>query len=55
MSISRLAAAIKEDVNNEDSIIINSYGLVLKGMFKIILFLGVPYIAYLLFMFGQQS
>ncbi|WNS73886.1 hypothetical protein RRV45_13265 [Bacillus sp. DTU_2020_1000418_1_SI_GHA_SEK_038] len=55
MNISTLASAIKKDVNNEDSIIINFYGLVLKGMFKIILFLGVPYIAYLLFMFGQKG
>ncbi|MEH7389854.1 hypothetical protein [Bacillus sp. JJ1474] len=55
MSISRFAAVIKEDVNNEESIIIKSYSQVLKVMFKIILFLGVPYIAYLLFIFGNQS
>ena len=55
MNISRLAAAIREDVNREDSTIIDSFAMILNGLFKIILFCGVPYIAYLLYLLVQQS
>ncbi|MBY0122735.1 hypothetical protein [Bacillus sp. S/N-304-OC-R1] len=55
MKISSLAAAIKEDVNQDDSVIINSFGKILNVLFKFTLFLCVPYMAYLLFLFYQQG
>lgn len=47
MGIFRLAASIKNDVNSEESMIIDVFELVLKRMFKLILFLGLPYVTYL--------
>ncbi|WP_170289620.1 hypothetical protein [Cytobacillus depressus] len=55
MSISRLAAAFLEDVNDEDSVIINFFQRILNGMYKMILLFGIPYMAYLLFHLIQQS
>lgn len=47
-SISRLAAIIKEDVNSEDSSIINLYSKLLNGWYKLVIWFGVPFMAYVL-------
>ncbi|PWW30201.1 hypothetical protein DFO73_10383 [Cytobacillus oceanisediminis] len=47
-SISRLAALIKEDVNNEESSIISLYGKLLNGWYKLVVWFGIPFMVYIL-------
>lgn len=51
--IAQLVAKLKEDVNSEESVIIDSYSQFLARMFKLILWLGIPFVGYLLLQFGQ--
>lgn len=39
-----------EDINSEESTIIEAFGLITNWLFKLILFLGVPFF---IFVFGQ--
>ncbi|MBU8878931.1 hypothetical protein BGM26_08025 [Bacillus sp. FJAT-29790] len=50
----RFVAAIKEDVNNEESMIIDGYGRFLNIIFKLVFWLGTPYLFYLMLQFGRQ-
>ncbi|MBX9972671.1 hypothetical protein LIT38_18515 [Bacillus sp. CMF12] len=47
-SISRLALIIKEDVNREESSIINLYSNLLNAWFKLVIWFGIPFLLYLL-------
>ncbi|WP_436372485.1 hypothetical protein [Cytobacillus sp. BC1816] len=47
-SISRLALIIKEDVNREESFIINLYSNLLNAWFKLVIWFGIPFLLYLL-------
>ncbi|RBP89144.1 hypothetical protein DFO70_112181 [Cytobacillus firmus] len=47
-SISRLALIIKEDVNREESSIINLYSNLLNTWFKLVIWFGIPFLLYLL-------
>lgn len=51
--LSILFAAIKVDVNKEESIIINQINRLLRKMFQLIILFGIPYVLYLLFQFVQ--
>ncbi len=51
--LSTLTAAIKEDVNNDESLILEQYDRLLKNMFVLILYLGIPFTIYLIFQFTQ--
>lgn len=47
-SISRLALIIKEDVNREESSIINFYSNLLNVWYKLVIWFGIPFLLYLL-------
>ncbi|MCS0790388.1 hypothetical protein NX021_19800 [Cytobacillus firmus] len=47
-SISRLALIIKEDVNREESSILNFYSNLLNAWFKLVIWFGIPFLLYLL-------
>ncbi|GLB61165.1 hypothetical protein [Cytobacillus sp. NCCP-133] len=47
-SISRLAALIKEDVNNEESLIVDLFSNLLNGWYKLVVWFGVPFLIYIL-------
>lgn len=47
-SLSKITEVIKEDVNSEESLIAEGMNWMLNGWFKLILFLGIPYLGYLL-------
>ena len=47
-SISRLALVIKEDVNRDESSIINLYSNLLNALFKLVIWFGIPFLLYLL-------
>ncbi|MBN8200126.1 MULTISPECIES: hypothetical protein [Bacillaceae] len=47
-SISRLVLIIKEDVNREESSIINLYSNLLNALFKLVIWFGIPFLLYLL-------
>ncbi len=48
----KITAAIKENVNNEDSIIIVKYSEHLRKMFYCILMLGIPFFIYMIVQFS---
>jgi hypothetical protein len=47
-SLSKITEVLKEDVNSEESLIAEGMNCLLNGWFKLILFLGIPYLGYLL-------
>ena len=47
-SISRLALLIKEDVNRDESSIVNLYSNLLNDWFKLVIWFGIPFLLYLL-------
>ncbi|KAF0826116.1 hypothetical protein ACOSZF_01830 [Cytobacillus firmus] len=47
-SISRLAQLIKEDVNRDESSIVNLYSNLLNAWFKLVIWFGIPFLLYLL-------
>ncbi|WP_160169268.1 hypothetical protein [Cytobacillus firmus] len=47
-SISRLALLIKDDVNREESSILNLYSNLLDAWFKLVIWFGIPFLLYLL-------
>lgn len=51
--LSTLIVAIKEDVNNEKSIILHQFYQLLKNMFILILWFGIPFTIYLILQFTQ--
>ncbi|MFO1444752.1 hypothetical protein KDN24_16400 [Bacillus sp. Bva_UNVM-123] len=53
-SISRLAAAFKEDVNNEESMFVQYIYKMLNNMFKLIILFGIPFVIYLLFQLSKS-
>ncbi|MBS4190894.1 hypothetical protein KHA94_11940 [Bacillus sp. FJAT-49705] len=51
--LSSLAAVISEDLNKEESLIIQFYGQFLNGLYKVVLWFGIPYIVFLLIQFNK--
>lgn len=51
--LSTLTAAIKVDVNNDESIIINYFYRLLRNMFTLIKWFGIPFILYLVLQFTK--
>jgi len=49
----KIAVAIKEDVNKEESIIISQYSKCLTNIFNIILWFGIPFFIYIILQFIQ--
>ncbi|MFE8695820.1 hypothetical protein ACFYKT_05510 [Cytobacillus sp. FJAT-53684] len=49
--ISRLVAEFKEDVNKDESMVLDIYSRFLSSLFKLILWLGIPFIAYIMIQF----
>ncbi|USK37585.1 hypothetical protein LIS77_16830 [Cytobacillus firmus] len=47
-SIFRLALLIKEDVNRDESSIVNLYSNLLNAWFKLVKWFGIPFLLYLL-------
>ncbi len=47
-SIFRLALLIKEDVNRDESSIVNLYSNLLNAWFKLVIWFGIPFLLYLL-------
>ncbi|WP_157452477.1 hypothetical protein [Bacillus sp. J33] len=54
-SISKLAALIKEDVNSEESLIVNLYSNLLNGLYKLIVWFGVPFLIFILVSFITKA
>lgn len=51
MGLSKFAIMVSEDVNHENSKIIELFNKILNNMFKFILVVGIPYFIYLLSQF----
>jgi len=49
----KIAVAIKEDVNKEESIIISQYSKCLTNIINIILWFGIPFLIYIILQFIQ--
>ncbi|WP_197280094.1 hypothetical protein [Bacillus sp. FJAT-27251] len=56
MKVAQQAAqAVIQDVNSEESVIIEAFGKVTDMLFKIIMFSGLPFLIWVLFQFSRLN
>ncbi|WLR56734.1 hypothetical protein LC048_07590 [Mesobacillus subterraneus] len=48
-----LAAMFVEDVNNEDSVVVELYGNIVNNLFKVFQLVGIPFLIYVLLEFAD--
>jgi hypothetical protein len=53
--IAQMVEIIVDDVNNEESTILLSFEKILHGLFKIILFAGIPFLIYIFMSMDKLS